>query len=151
TEYRRVAVDPPPAPQPPAKPKKETAAERKKRLAEEKRMERILKALDSKNVGLVGLLGTDTSLGLGSLKGTGSGFGVGVGVGAGPPPANDREAVHRVVEAHKGAVKYCYEKELAAKPDLAGRVTVRFTIDGTGAVTEVTVPDSTLGDTAVEE
>ena len=31
-EYRRVAVDPPPAPQPPAKPKKETAAERKKRL-----------------------------------------------------------------------------------------------------------------------
>jgi TonB family protein len=164
-EIRKVQVDLPPDP-PKAKPRKETAAERRKRRAEEKKLEAILKALDSKQqVGLLGVLRADSpgssvfgsgtvaggGLGAGGL-GTGGlgtgGFGVGSTIG---PPQNDREGVHRVVRAHTGAVKYCYEKELISKPDIAGKVTTHFVIDKNGVVTEATITDSTLGDAAVEE
>jgi TonB family protein len=170
---RRYRLPPPPPPAPPAKPKKETAAERKKRLAEEKRIRKMLEALsvkDGQQMGLIGVLrsadpegstsvfgrsGSGNALGAGDLKGGGgTGWGtIGVGtIGVTPatPPANDREAIHRVVRAHTSSIKYCYEKELTQKPDLAGRVTTRFKIDETGAVTEATVTDSSLGDTNVE-
>ena len=162
-EIRKVQVDLPPDP-PKAKPRKETAAERRKRLAEEKKMEAILKALDSKQQGgLIGILRADSPgssvFGSGTLSGGGfgagglgslgtGGYGVGSTIG---PPQNEREGVQRVVRAHTGAVKYCYEKELVRKPDLAGKVTTHFVIDKNGVVTEATITDSTLGDAAVEE
>src|SRR5215470_14061808 len=62
-EIRKVQVDLPPTP-PPAKPRKETAAERRKRRAEEKKMEAILKALDSKQQGgLIGILRVESPSG----------------------------------------------------------------------------------------
>jgi TonB family protein len=152
-EIRKVQVDlPPPAP-PPAKPRKETAAERRKRRAEEKKMEAILKVLDSKQQGgLIGILRADSPgssvFGSGAVGGVGVG---GLGSVAVGPPLSDREAVHRVVRSHTGAVRYCYEKELARKPDLSGRVTTHFVIDKNGAVTEATITESTLGDSAVED
>jgi len=153
-EIRKLQVDQPPDP-PKPKPRKETAAERRKRRAEEKKLEAILKALDSKqSVGLIGVLRADSPgssvFGSGTLDGGGFGVGARIGGDSGPP-ASDREAVHRVVLSHTGAVKYCYEKELLRKPDLAGKVTTHFVIDKDGLVTEATITDSTLGDSAVEE
>src|SRR6516164_6022887 len=117
-EIRKVQVDLPPDP-PRAKPRKETAAERRKRRAEEKKLEAILKALDSKQQsGLIGILRADSpgssvfgsgTAGGGDL-GTG-GFGVGAKIGGDfGQPLSEREGVSRVVRAHTGAVKYCYEK-----------------------------------------
>ena len=174
----RLPPPPPPPPAPAAKPKKETAAERKKRLAEEKRIRKMLEALsvkDGQQVGLIGVLrsgdssgsifGSDLAgggfgtggLGTGTAVGSGGGgkgwgtIGVGrLGGGSTSPPESDRAAAHRVVEAHKSSIKYCYEKELANKPDLAGRVVTRFKVDETGAVTEANVTSSTLGDANVE-
>src|SRR5262249_52013830 len=117
-----------------------------------KKMEAILKVLDSKEQGgLIGILRADSPgssvFGSGVVGGVGGG-GTGLAIG---PPQSDREAVHRVVRSHTGAVRYCYEKELARKPDLTGRVTTHFVIDKNGAVTEATITDSTLGDSAVED
>ncbi|MEW6432640.1 MAG: AgmX/PglI C-terminal domain-containing protein [Myxococcota bacterium] len=49
-----------------------------------------------------------------------------------------KEVIQRVVRAHLGQVRYCYEKSLLHQPTLAGKVVVRFTVDAGGAVTEVT-------------
>jgi TonB family protein len=48
-------------------------------------------------------------------------------------------------------VKFCYEKELAKKPDLYGRVMVQFTIAGTGAVVASVVQNSTMNNPEVEQ
>jgi TonB family protein len=138
-----------------------------------------LEAKNGQSFGLIGVLRADSPggnasiFGSGDLNGgaigglgggTGSAFGGGgdlrVGTGGGgkgfgtigvaPQPTTDREAIHRVVQAHKSTIQFCYEKELAKKPDLAGRVTTRFSIDASGAVTEASVTDSTLGDANVE-
>src|SRR5215510_7447919 len=91
-EIRKVQVDlPPPAP-PPARPRKETAGERRKRRAEEKKMEAILKVLDSKEQGgLIGMLRVDSPgssvFGSGVVGGVGGG-GTGLAIG---PPQSDRE------------------------------------------------------------
>lgn len=145
---RRYQPPPPPPAAPLAKPKKETAAERKKRLAEEKRTRKLLEALsgkDGQQMGLIGVLRSGDSTGS-SIFGSGDLS----ALPPPPPPANDREAIHRVVQAHTSSVKYCYEKELAQKPELAGRVTTRIKIDDTGTVSEATIASSTLGDANVE-
>ena len=45
-----------------------------------------------------------------------------------------RAIVRRVVRQNFGKLRACYDKGLAAKPGLAGRVVVRFTIDPAGKV-----------------
>ena len=52
---------------------------------------------------------------------------------------------------HRNEISHCYEKGLARRPDIAGRVTVRFIIDGSGAVKVAAVADSSLGDAGVEQ
>jgi hypothetical protein len=46
--------------------------------------------------------------------------------------ALDKAVIARVVRAQSNSVKACYERELTKNPNLAGRVLVRFTIDGRG-------------------
>jgi TonB family protein len=72
--------------------------------------------------------------------------------GAGPDPAPvtvkgsvDKEVVRGVVKKHLPEVKACYERELAEKPELEGRVVVRFTIGGEGRVVAAVLETSTLG------
>lgn len=48
-----------------------------------------------------------------------------------------KEVIQRVIRAHLGQVRYCYEKSLLHQPTLAGKVVVRFTVDAEGAVKEV--------------
>lgn len=58
--------------------------------------------------------------------------------------------VARVLSRAENMVRYCYEKELNAKPNLHGKVLVAFSIDGTGRVDRARVRVSTLQDGAVE-
>jgi outer membrane biosynthesis protein TonB len=44
----------------------------------------------------------------------------------------DKGAIARVVRSHQKAIQACYERELAKNPDLAGKVTVSFAIEGSG-------------------
>ncbi len=62
-----------------------------------------------------------------------------------------REVIRRYIRRHRNQIRYCYERELARRPDLAGRVEVRFVISPSGAVTTSTVASSSMGSPAVEQ
>jgi len=109
-----------------------------------------------------GDLGT---LGVGSGRG---GYGPGFGPGAGgglrghtarvptirttPPEVHgslSKETIRRVIGRHLSEVRHCYEQRLVSRPELQGRVAVRFMINATGAVQVATVASSDLGDPQV--
>jgi TonB family protein len=61
-----------------------------------------------------------------------------------------KEVIRRVVHRHINEVKFCYEQQLNARPDLQGRVTTKFVISPTGSVQSAMVDSSTLRNEAVE-
>jgi TonB family protein len=61
-----------------------------------------------------------------------------------------KDAIRRVVHRHLNEVKFCYERELASRPDLTGRVSVQFVINGMGGVQTAVTKDSTLGSAALD-
>ncbi len=64
----------------------------------------------------------------------------------------DKELIRQVIQRNLGQIRYCYEKELQRKPDLAGKVVVRFEISPNGRVPNARVHSgSTLRDAAVGE
>jgi hypothetical protein len=92
--------------------------------------------------------------------GTGGGAGAGGGpkeakinVGAGTGASRGgltQDQVRRVVMAHLGAVRACYESEAQKNPGLRGGVTVAWQIEPGGRVTSANVASSTLGNPRVE-
>jgi hypothetical protein len=56
--------------------------------------------------------------------------------------------IDSTVKAGAGAIRSCYQKELKAHPDLAGKVVVKFRIAGDGSVASAAVVTSTLGSDA---
>ena len=58
--------------------------------------------------------------------------------------AGQRALIRRVIRQNLAQFRACYEKGRATKPDLAGRVVVRFKIDASGNVTQT---ESTAGTT----
>jgi TonB family protein len=62
----------------------------------------------------------------------------------------DRDVVRRVVRLHLNEIRFCYQKELAARPELSGRVVLNFTIAGDGRVAAALVQSSSLGNPRVE-
>jgi TonB family protein len=62
----------------------------------------------------------------------------------------DREIIRRIIRRHINEVKFCYESELTKKVDLAGRVSVQFTIAGGGQVIASVLQSSTMGNVRVE-
>lgn len=60
------------------------------------------------------------------------------------------ETIRRVVRRHRNEVRFCYEQGLQRRPDLEGRVTTRFMIGPSGAVSAVSIPSSDLRDQSVE-
>ena len=61
------------------------------------------------------------------------------------------EQVRRVVRAHEGALRACYESEAQRNPNLLGGVTVAWQIDATsGGVTSASLSGSTLNSPRVE-
>ncbi|MCP4678589.1 MAG: AgmX/PglI C-terminal domain-containing protein [Deltaproteobacteria bacterium] len=113
--------------------------------------------------GTIGL-GNLNTIGHGGGGGSGSGYGRGAGgVGGkrGSAPrirsgaamvkgSLSKEVIRRIVHRHINEVKFCYERQLAKRPDLSGRVAVKFIISATGAVQMAAVANSTLGDPQVE-
>jgi len=114
--------------------------------------------------GTIGL-GTLGTIGRGGGGGSGQGYGRGAGRLGGrrarapnvvPGQAVirgslDKEIIRRVIRRHINEVKYCYERELMANPDLSGRVAVQFTISGTGQVIASVVQSSTMKNPTVEQ
>lgn len=58
----------------------------------------------------------------------------------------DKAIVRRVIRSHIDEVRYCYERALIANPNLAGNVTIEFTILESGAVLEVRIVSASVGD-----
>lgn len=126
---------------------------------------------DAFGVGGLGLVGTGeggggrgSGIGLGSIGtlGHGSGTGQGYGTGrlggrssevrAGEVAAEGKlppEVIRRIVRAHTGRFRACYERASRSNPNLAGRVSVRFVIGRDGAVTSAADAGSSLPDPEV--
>jgi TonB family protein len=49
-----------------------------------------------------------------------------------------------------GQIRYCYERQLSASPDLYGKVAVKFVIGAAGEVTSQQIGSSTLKNAMVE-
>jgi outer membrane biosynthesis protein TonB len=62
----------------------------------------------------------------------------------------DRDVIAKVINAQIGEIRYCYERQLAASPDLYGKVVVKFSIDGSGTVSTQRVGLTTLKSAIVE-
>lgn len=61
------------------------------------------------------------------------------------------EQVRRVIHRNKNKIRFCYEQGLRQRPDLAGRVAVKFLIKPSGAVQFARVNQSSIGDREVEQ
>ena len=59
--------------------------------------------------------------------------------------------IRKVVTRRSGSFRFCYEKELQLQPDLAGKVTVRFTIGRDGTVPKAKIASSTIRQRKVEQ
>lgn len=113
--------------------------------------------------GTIGL-GNLNTIGHGGGGGSGSGYGRGAGGlggrrGRAPSIRSgaamvqgslSKEVIRRIIHRHINEVKFCYERELASRPDLEGRVAIKFIISGQGSVQMSAVANSTLGNAKVE-
>jgi TonB family protein len=61
-----------------------------------------------------------------------------------------KEEIGRVIRRNLARFKYCYEKQLNANPNLAGKVAVYFTIAPTGEVAQASVRETSMNDENVE-
>lgn len=64
--------------------------------------------------------------------------------------ARDPEKVTAVINAHKAALQYCYQRELKRNPNLRGKIVVRFTITPQGTAKDVKILSSTIDSEHVE-
>lgn len=62
-----------------------------------------------------------------------------------------KEQIRRHIRLNINQIRYCYEQQLAQRPDLGGRVQIRFVISPSGAVTSSSVAGSTLGSPPAEQ
>jgi TonB family protein len=108
--------------------------------------------------GTIGL-GNVGTIGHGGGGGSGSGYGRGAGgfrgrdakvpqIRSGNADVRgslSKEVIRRVIQRHINEVRFCYEQELSSRPDLGGRVQVKFIVSPSGAVQAANVESSTLG------
>lgn len=62
----------------------------------------------------------------------------------------NRASIMGVVRQNFAAIRYAYNKRLRDRPDLAGRITVKFAIDEFGKVIYAQVQNSTMNDSKME-
>jgi pSer/pThr/pTyr-binding forkhead associated (FHA) protein len=62
----------------------------------------------------------------------------------------DKDAIAKVIHSQLGQIRYCYERQLSASPDLYGKILVKFTIGATGAVLTQAIGNSSLNNAMVE-
>lgn len=58
----------------------------------------------------------------------------------------DKDMIRQIVRRHFNEVRHCYNEGLTRNPKLAGRVTVRFTVAGTGTVATAVVQENGTND-----
>jgi len=63
----------------------------------------------------------------------------------------DRDAIAAVINKNLGQVRFCYEQGLQGNPNVNGRVSVDFTISGTGIVKTASVGNSSLNSKIIED
>ncbi|MFO0591682.1 MAG: AgmX/PglI C-terminal domain-containing protein [Polyangiaceae bacterium] len=106
--------------------------------------------------GTIGL-GSIGTIGHGAGTGTGSGYGSGAGgaqkrgrVGAATATTSGsglaQEVIARIVRRNLEQLSFCYEKAMVKAPTLQGKVAVKFTIDGKGAVLSAAAADTNITD-----
>jgi hypothetical protein len=105
----------------------------------------------------VGNIGSGLRAGPGFGVGTGPGFGTrrervpSLRVGAAEVRGSlSKEIIRRVIQRRVNEVRFCYEQELHARPDLHGRVNVKFIISPEGAVQAATIESTELAAARVE-
>lgn len=106
----------------------------------------------SGGVATVGRGGGNNAAAMGGLAagGTGTG-GVGLIEEEGEITGGlDREIIAQYIKSKLGQILYCYERQLSAKPDLFGKVAVKFTIGPSGQVEQQLIGDTTLKNATVE-
>ncbi len=62
----------------------------------------------------------------------------------------DRDVIAQYIKTQLGQILYCYERQLSAHPEMEGKVSVKFVINGTGKVDEQKIGDTTLKNATVE-
>jgi TonB family protein len=62
----------------------------------------------------------------------------------------DNNAINAVVTSNKTSIRMSYEKYLKRIPELAGKITIRFTIAASGRVTAVQILENTTGNKELE-
>lgn len=62
----------------------------------------------------------------------------------------DRDQIAAVVQKNMGQIIYCYESGLQSRPDLRGRLTAHWVINGQGRVNLSQIAHSSVGDNKVE-
>ncbi|NQZ01977.1 MAG: AgmX/PglI C-terminal domain-containing protein [Bdellovibrionales bacterium] len=62
----------------------------------------------------------------------------------------EREVIARYIQSQLGQIRYCYERQLSASPDLYGKVKVKFTIGSEGSVVSQRVKRTSLKNAMVE-
>lgn len=103
-------------------------------------------------VSTAGKAGGNSLAGMGGLKAgkTGDG-GVGLIEDEGEVTGGlDRDVIAEHIKRQIGHILACYERQLTAKKDLGGKVSVKFTISGTGSVETQNITETTMRDTTVE-
>ena len=61
-----------------------------------------------------------------------------------------KEEVGKVIHAHMGEVRYCYEAALLYQPKIEGKLQVQFTITSNGSVKKASVQSSSLPEKSLE-
>ncbi len=114
--------------------------------------------------GTIGL-GNIGTIGHGAGGGSGSGYGSGAGgfhgrdakvprIRSGQADVHgslSKEVIRRIIGRHINEVRFCYEQELNTRPDLQGRISIKFIISPTGAVQTAAVDNSDMGNAKVEQ
>lgn len=63
----------------------------------------------------------------------------------------DKSVIDEYIKRHMRQIRNCYERELSGSQKLAGRISTRFVISGTGRVTQAGVESSSMGNANVEK
>lgn len=63
----------------------------------------------------------------------------------------DPSTINSVVSSHRTSIRMSYEKYLKRNPNLAGKISVKFTISASGTVTMITVFENSTQDTELEQ
>ncbi len=61
----------------------------------------------------------------------------------------DKEAIRRIIQQNKNAIRSCYERSLQRKPDLYGKLVLEWDIEEKGRVSRASVKSNSLGDDQV--